>query len=68
MSFDIFYEPCRYGSKPVNRTNPVTGKEEPVLPNEPLTPSEVKAVQGILEKAEAQGPELFDGAHVGNAD
>ncbi len=59
MSFDIFYQPCRYGSKLVKRINPLTKEEESVLPNEPLTPPELKAVRGVLKGANAEKPDKF---------
>jgi hypothetical protein len=59
MSFDIFYQPCRFGGKPVKRKNPLTGKVESVLPSEPLTTAELKAVRGVLKQADTQGPDEF---------
>jgi hypothetical protein len=63
MSFDIFFQPCRYGGKPVTRTNPFTGKEETVLPKEPLTAAELKAVRRVLKRVQARGPDS-DGCYV----
>ena len=60
MSFDIFFQSCRYADKPVEKKNPFTGKVETVLPSEPLTAAEVAAVQGILKQANARGPDEHD--------
>lgn len=46
MSFDIFFQPCRF-----------TGDAQAVLSNEPLSPAELKAVQQVLERADAHGPD-----------
>jgi hypothetical protein len=59
MSFDIFYQPCRYGGKPVKIENRFTGKVVSQIPNAPLTAAELRAVQGILKKTKAQGPDEF---------
>ena len=59
MSFDIFFQPCRFGGKPVTKQNPFTGKGESLVPNEPLTPAEVKAVRAVLKRASAEGPDEF---------
>lgn len=59
MSFDIFFQPCRFGGKPVKRKNPFTGEEQSAVPNEPLTPAELRAVREVLKKANAAGPDQF---------
>ena len=59
MSFDIFFAPCRYGSKPVKQKNPFTGKEESVLPNETLTVAELEAVRELLKRANAPAPDAY---------
>jgi hypothetical protein len=59
MSFDIFYQPCRFGGEPVEQKNALTGKVESVLPNEPLTAAELKAVRGVLKKAGAAKPDHY---------
>jgi hypothetical protein len=37
VSFDIFYQPCRFGAEPVEQKNPFTGEVQTVLPVKPLT-------------------------------
>jgi hypothetical protein len=59
MSFDIFFQPCRFGGKPVKQKNPFTGEEQSVVPNESLTPAEEKAVRAVLKNANAKGPDDF---------
>jgi hypothetical protein len=59
MSFDIFYQPCRFGDAPIKRKNPFTGDSQAVLPNEPLNAAELKAVQQVLSRAKAAGPDEF---------
>ena len=51
MSFDIFFQPCRYGATPVEQRDPSTGQIESVLPNEPLTDAELNTVRAVLCKA-----------------
>ncbi len=63
MSFDIFFQPCRFGATPVEKQNRLTGQTKPVLPIEPLTAEEVRAVQAVLDKATTHGPDKF-GCHV----
>jgi hypothetical protein len=48
MSIDIFFMPCRFGPERVERTDPKTGQIRSVLPNEPLTASELDAVRQVL--------------------
>jgi hypothetical protein len=59
MSFDIFFQPGRFGGKPVKQKNPFTGEEQSVVPNEPLTLAELKAVRAVLKKAGAKEPDDF---------
>ena len=54
MSFDIFFQPCRFGSQPIRKTNPFTGETQSVLPNEPLSPAELAAVRRVLDTAAVQ--------------
>ena len=63
MSFDIFFQPSRFGATPVEKQNPFTGQMKPVLPIEPLNAAEVRAVQAVLDKATTRGPDVF-GRHV----
>lgn len=56
MSFDIFFQPCRFGGKKVKKKNPFTGKVQESLPNEPLSDAEVKAVTKVVKKASADDP------------
>ncbi len=55
MSFDIFFQPCRFGGQPIEKRDRWTGKVRPVLPNEPLTAAELQAVKHVLAKAQARG-------------
>jgi hypothetical protein len=57
MSFDIFFQTCRFGIKAVEKVNPFTGKAESVLSSEPLTASELRAVQAILDQPKPGGPD-----------
>lgn len=59
MSFDIFFMLCRFGDRPVERKNRSTGETQFVIPNEPLTAEELKAVQEVLDKATVHGPNDF---------
>ena len=68
MSFDIFFDPGRYGRQRVKQKNPFTGKVESVLPVEPLTPAERKAVRAVLRKASGGGPDEFGCSVVETAD
>ena len=56
MSFDIFFQPCRFRGTTVQKTNTFTGKVQSVLANEPLTAAELEAVQNVLKQANAHGP------------
>jgi hypothetical protein len=57
MSFDIFFQPCRFGRTPIETWDQFTGKSRPVFPNEPLTASELQAVQAVLDKAAVHRPD-----------
>ncbi|HEY7158723.1 MAG TPA: hypothetical protein VH575_32565 [Gemmataceae bacterium] len=57
MSFDIFIQPCRFAGSPIVKRNPFTGEAQSVLPNEPLNTAELKAVQQVLKRAKACGPD-----------
>jgi hypothetical protein len=57
VSFDIFYQPCRFGTEPVERKNPFTSEVQTVLPVEPLTSQDLKAVQGVVRSVTATGPD-----------
>jgi hypothetical protein len=59
MSFDILFKTCRRTGKPVVRKNPFTGKDQTVVPDEPLSPAELHAVEQVLERATARGPDEF---------
>lgn len=64
MSFDLFYQPCRFGTQPVEQKNPFTGEIQTSLPVEPLSAEDVRAIQGVLAGVGASGPfviELGDG-------
>jgi hypothetical protein len=53
MSFDICYQPCRFGMERVAQRNPFTGEVKEVLPALPLCPSDLKAVQDVLASVSA---------------
>jgi hypothetical protein len=57
VSFDIFYQPCRFGAEPVEQKNPFTGEVQTVLPVQPLSSHDLKAVRDVLENANAVGPD-----------
>lgn len=57
MGFDIVFQTARFTNKPVVKKNPFTGKDQTVIPEEPLTPAEVKAVKKVLKEVPAQGPD-----------
>jgi hypothetical protein len=59
MSFDIFFQSGRFGTTTVQKKNPWTGETQSVLPSEPLTASELKAVQDVLRKVTDSGPDQF---------
>jgi hypothetical protein len=59
MSFDILFKTCRRTGKPVVRTNPFTGKDQTVVPDEPLSPAELNAVEQVLGRASASDPDEF---------
>jgi hypothetical protein len=63
MSFDIFFQSCRFGATVVEKESPFTGDTGPVFPIEPLTAAELGAVQAVLTKATTHGPDEF-GCHV----
>jgi hypothetical protein len=63
MSFDILFKTCRRTGKPVVRKNPFTGKDQTVVPDEPLSPAELKAVKQVLKRAAGRGPDVI-GCHV----
>jgi hypothetical protein len=41
MSFDIFFQPCRYGDARVDVKNPFTGQVQSVPRNDPLTATDL---------------------------
>jgi hypothetical protein len=57
VSFDLFFQPCRYRGKPIEVKNPFTGKVQTKLPNGQLSASELSAVERVLKKAKAKGPD-----------
>jgi hypothetical protein len=59
MSFDLFYQPCRSGTEPVERKNPFTGEIQTSLPVEPLSAGDVRAVRRVLAGVGACGPDEF---------
>jgi hypothetical protein len=59
MSFDLFYQPCRSGTEPVERRNPFTGEIQTSLPVEPLSAEDLQAIQAVLAGVGARGPDEF---------
>lgn len=59
MSFDIFFQTCRFGTTLVEEKNPSTGMVRSVLPSDPLMPSEFTALRAVLKKVTARGPDEF---------
>jgi hypothetical protein len=59
MSLDIFFQPCRFTGRPIVKQNPFTGETQSVLGNEPLSAAELKAVQQVLMRAKADGPDEY---------
>lgn len=57
MSFDIFFQPCRFTGTQVVKTNPFTGESQSFSSNEPLNDAELKAVRQVLKQANAHGPD-----------
>jgi hypothetical protein len=57
MSFDIFFQPCRFTGTAEIKKNPFTGEALSVPLNEPLSDVELQAVQQVLKRANAQGPD-----------
>jgi len=57
MSFDIFFVRSRFRNERVERKNPSTGEVKSIRPQEPLTESELRAVQAVLQEAGAQEPD-----------
>jgi hypothetical protein len=68
MSFDIFFKPCRFESRLVEKKNQRTGETRLVHPVEPLTAAELDAVRAVLTKATTHGPDKFDCHVVGFKD
>lgn len=60
MSFDIFFQPLRYGTETVEMTNPFTGEVVSGPANEPLSPAELKAVKAVLNRVHARRGEESD--------
>jgi hypothetical protein len=59
LGFDIFFQPCRFSGRPVVKNNPFTGEVMSILPEEPLSDAEVKAVRQVLKQVEALGPDEY---------
>ena len=59
MGFDIFYQPCRFGTEPVEQKNPFTGEVQTILPVKPLSSHDLTAVRDVLERATAVGPDEY---------
>jgi hypothetical protein len=59
MSFDIFFQPCRYGGTTVEKKNPFTGQVQSSLVDEPLNAAESTAVRNVLSQAGVHGPDEY---------
>jgi hypothetical protein len=59
MSFDIFFQPCRFSGELVTKKNLLTGEAKSVLHNEPLSEMELDAVRQVLRRANASTPDEF---------
>jgi hypothetical protein len=51
MSFDIFFNSCRFAGKQETRKNPFTGEEVTVDPAVPLSSAEVESIHQVLARA-----------------
>jgi hypothetical protein len=68
VSFDLFFQPSRFGTEPVERRNPFTGKMQTVRPVEPLSSEDLKAVRDIVQSAAPAGPDDHGGYLIELAD
>ena len=57
MSFDIFFQPCRFSDKLIENVNPFTGEVQSVPCNAPLNADELEAVQKVLREVTVRGPD-----------
>jgi hypothetical protein len=57
VSFDIYFQPCRFGGANATKRNPFTGEVSSAVSNEPLSASETAAVRQVLERAKSGGPD-----------
>jgi hypothetical protein len=53
MSFDVFFETCRFAKAPVEAMNPLTGQAEMRVPMDPISSAELAAVQSTLNSNKA---------------
>jgi hypothetical protein len=60
MSFDIFFQPCRYTGSPIEKTNPFNGEVKWVIPDEPLNAEELNAVRQVLKGVKADRPDQYN--------
>lgn len=56
MSFDIFFQTCRYTGQTKTVKNPFTGQDVVSTESEPLTAAEVKAVREVLARYRPSDP------------
>jgi hypothetical protein len=61
MSFDVFYQPCRFGTESVEFKDRDTGELRSEFSVKPLTPDDLKAVRAVLGSAAAP---YSDGTYV----
>jgi hypothetical protein len=58
MSFDIFFQTCRFATEPVETKNPFTGKVEKLNRSSPLDEAELAAVrEALVDRGRATGPD-----------
>jgi hypothetical protein len=60
MSFDIFFQPCRFDTEPVEVTNEFTGKTTTERPSIPLSAAELAAVRSALDRPGVSKPDRDD--------
>jgi hypothetical protein len=60
VSFNVFFQPCRFDGEPIKKTNRLTGEEQLIVPNGSLTPAEESAIRAVLTQANAEGPDDFE--------
>jgi hypothetical protein len=59
MSFDIFFQPCRFSSKSVDKKQAKSSTTKSTVEVERLGTAELEAVQRTIERWTIQGPDKF---------